>query len=198
MKVREIILDFTSLLDVMMIILFFFVLFSKVDVENATEKANQAQASYNTMMEEAEKTQQENEREQQEWREKASEEWDRILSADANAVNNQKALSEYNEGAGVYFNLQGVESSNVWSLSVLSGTRKTGTISSEERRDIRGKIKECLKKSGYSTDDVIISTLTYDGDSYGTETVVPMIENAITDVQREYKCLYFTTINISK
>ncbi len=45
MKVREIILDFTSLLDVVMIILFFFILFSSFDVETATEKANQAEAS---------------------------------------------------------------------------------------------------------------------------------------------------------
>ena len=198
MKVREIILDFTSLLDVMMIILFFFVLFSRVDVENATEKANKAEASYNTMMVEAEKIQQENIIEQQEWREKASEEWDRILSADANAVNNQKALSEYNDGAGVYFNLQGVEKSDVWTLSVLSGTKRIGTICSEESRELRNRIKECLKQSGHEPEDVIISTLTYDGDSYGTETVVPLIENAITDVQREYKSLYFTTINISK
>ena len=198
MKIREIILDFTSLLDVMMIILFFFVLFSRVDVENATEKANEAEASYNTMIAEAEKTQQENEIEQQEWREKASEEWDRILSADANAVNNQKALSEYNEGAGVYFNLQGVEKSDVWTLSILSGKNRIGTISSEDSRELRNRIKECLKKSGHEPEDVIISTLTYDGDAYGTETVVPLIENAITDVQREYKSLYFTTINISK
>ena len=43
MKAREIILDFTSLLDVMMIILFFFIFFSKIDVDSATERANQAE-----------------------------------------------------------------------------------------------------------------------------------------------------------
>ena len=198
MKVREIILDFTSLLDVVMIILFFFILFSSFDIETATEKANRAEASYNELIEENEKKQAENEKEQQEWREKASEEWDRILSADANAVNNQKALTAYNNGEGIYFNLQNVEKSDLWTLSVLYGTKKAGEISSDESRELREKIKTCLEKSGYKKDDVIISTLTYDGDSYGTETVVPLIENAITDVQREYKGLYFTTINISK
>ena len=77
-------------------------------------------------------------------------------------------------------------------------TKKAGEISSDESRELKEKIKACLEKSGYEKDDVIISTLTYDGDSYGTETVVPFIESAITDVQREYKGLYFTTINISK
>ena len=198
MKVREIILDFTSLLDVMMIILFFFILYSKADTDNVSEKARQAEASYNTLIEEAEKKQLENEKEQQEWREKASEEWDRILSADANAVNNQKALTAYNEGKGVYFNLQGVEKSDVWTLSVLSGNKKIGEIGSDESRELRERIKECLYEAGYKTSDVIICTLTYDGYSYGTEIVVPLVENAITDIQREYKGLYFTTINISK
>ena len=198
MKVREIILDFTSLLDVIMIILFFFILFSSVDVENAEEKANRAEASYNELIEENERKQLENEKEQQEWREKASEEWDRILSADANAVNNQKALTAYNNGEGVYFNLQGVEKSDVWTLSVLCGTKKLGVINSDESRNLREKIKGILNSSGYKKDDVIISTLTYDGYAYGTETVVPLIEGVITDIQREYKGLYFTTINISK
>ena len=198
MKAREIILDFTSLLDVIMIILFFFVLYSTIDTEEVTNKAKRAEASYNELIEENEKKQAENEQEQQEWRKKASEEWDRILSADANAVNNQKALTAYNNGEGIYFNLQNVEKSNVWTLSVLYGTKKAGEISSDESRELKEKIKACLEKSGYEKDDVIISTLTYDGDSYGTETVVPFIESAITDVQREYKGLYFTTINISK
>ncbi len=198
MKVREIILDFTSLLDVTMIILFFFILYSSADVETATEKATAAEASYNELIEETEKKQLENEKEQQEWREKAAEEWDRILAADANAANNQMALNAYNNGEGVYFNLQGVEKSDVWTLSVLSGTKKIGEIGSDEARDLREKIKSCLKSSGYKNDDVIISTLTYDGYAYGTESVVPLIESAITDIQREYKGLYFTTINISK
>ena len=76
MKLREIILDFTSLLDVVMIILFFFVLYTSFDVEDISEKAKAAETSYNEMIEE-------NEKEQQEWREKASQEWERILSAEA-------------------------------------------------------------------------------------------------------------------
>lgn len=191
MKIREIILDFTSLLDVVMIILFFFVLYASFDAENVSEKAKAAETSYNEMIEE-------NEKEQQEWREKASEEWERILSADANAANNQQALSAYNEGAGVYFNLHNVEKSDVWSLSVLKGNKKIGEISSSDVRYLKEKLKDVLDSAGYSSDDVIIGTLTYDGSAYGTEKAVPTVENAIRDIQREYKSLYFTAINISK
>ena len=191
MKVREIILDFTSLLDVTLIILFFFILYSSVDVENAAEKARAAEASYTEMQEQ-------NEREQAEWRQKADEEWERILSADANAGKNQQALSAYNEGNGISFNLHEVKKGDVWTLSVLSGNRRIGRISSDEAPDLRKKLKEMIEKAGYGKDDVIIGTLTFNGDDYGTEAAVPTVENAIMGIQREYKNLYFTTINISK
>lgn len=190
MKVREIILDFTSLLDIVMIILFFFILFSTIDVDNISEQAKEAEASYTEMKEECEK-------EQEEWRKQASEEWERILSADENAAKNQQALITYNEGSGLSFNLHEVQRSNIWTLSVVSGGKKIGEISSETK-DLRGDIKSLIKKAGYDTEDVIIGTLTYDGYSFGTEEAVPTIVNAVSYVQREYKNLYFTTVNISK
>lgn len=198
MKVREVILDFTSLLDVMMIILFFFILFSKIDVDTATENANKAEASYNSMLEETEKEKLENQQEQEEWREKASQEWERLERADENAAKNQEALSAYNEGRGISFNLHDVEKGDIWTLSIIYGNKKLGEISSEEVRDLKEKLKEFINKAGYNTDDVIIGTLTFNGDEYGTEKAVPIVENAIMSIQREYKNLYFTKINTTK
>lgn len=198
MKVREVILDFTSLLDVMMIILFFFILFSKIDVDTATENANKAEASYNSMLEETEKEKLENQQEQEEWREKASQEWERLEQADENAAKNQEALSAYNEGRGISFNLHDVEKGDIWTLSIIYGNKKLGEISSDDIRDLKEKLKEFINKAGYNTDDVIIGTLTFNGDEYGTEKAVPIVENAIMSIQREYKNLYFTKINTTK
>lgn len=191
MKIREIILDFTSLLDVIMIILFFFILFSTFDVENAADKAKEAENSYNSLIEE-------NQQEQEEWREKASAEWDRIMQADENAAKNQEALIAYNEGKVISFNLHDVEKGDIWKLSILSGNKKLNKISSDDVRYLRDKLRETIKDAGYSTDDVIICTLTFDGDAFGTEKAVPTVENAIIDIQRDYKNLYFTTINTTK
>ena len=198
MKVREVILDFTSLLDVMMIILFFFIFFSKIDVDTATENANKAEASYNSMLEETEKEKLENQQEQEEWREKASQEWERLEQADENAAKNQEALSAYNEGRGISFNLHDVEKGDIWTLSIIYGNKKLGEISSEEVRDLKEKLKEFINKAGYNTDDVIIGTLTFNGDEYGTEKAVPIVEKAIMSIQSEYKNLYFTKINTTK
>ena len=150
------------------------------------------------IIEETEKEKLENQQEQEEWREKASQEWERLEQADENAAKNQEALSAYNEGRGISFNLHDVEKGDIWTLSIIYGNKKLGEISSDDIRDLKEKLKEFINKAGYNTDDVIIGTLTFNGDEYGTEKAVPIVENAIMSIQREYKNLYFTKINTTK
>jgi len=54
MKKREILLDFTSLLDVVLIMLFFFILFGSLDVEQAKTSAQEKEAEYNEKVNELE------------------------------------------------------------------------------------------------------------------------------------------------
>ncbi len=191
MKLREIILDFTSLLDVIMIILFFFILFSTLEVENVTQSAEEARISYETQMEmQAE--------EQAVWRQQAEEEWERILQIDKNAAKNQQALVAYNQGRMLAFNLQDVESRNEWTLNILCGEDKLGSVTAQDSAELSEKMEELLTKAGLQTEDVIIGTLTYDGNSFGTAGAVPVIEDAIGDMQEMYSNLYFTTINVSR
>lgn len=191
MKLREIILDFTSLLDVIMIILFFFILFSTLEVENVTQSAEEARISYETQMEmQAE--------EQAVWRQQAEEEWERILQIDRNAAKNQQALVAYDQGRMLAFNLQDVESRNVWTLNILCGEEKLGSVTAEDSGELAEKMAELLTKAGLQTEDVIIGTLTYDGNSFGTAGAVPVIEDAIGEMQEMYSNLYFTTINVSR
>ena len=191
MKIRDIILDFTSLLDVVMIILFFFVLFSTFDADNAIKSAEEAKASYESLIEE-------NKQEQAEWREQAEKEWEKISDIDKNAADNQQALLEYDKGAVLAFNLQNIETSDIWTLSILSGDTEIGEIISQECDDLEAQIIGCMQKSGLKADDVIIGTLTYDGNSFGTEGAVPFIRNVIDDIQQKYTNLYFAIINVSK
>ena len=52
---RQVILDFTSLLDVIMLILFFFVIFAQLDSDRAIESAENAQAAAEERMAEADR-----------------------------------------------------------------------------------------------------------------------------------------------
>ena len=54
MKKRDVILDFTSLLDVTLIVIFFFVIFSHLDTEDNRAKTEAKVAELETAIEEAE------------------------------------------------------------------------------------------------------------------------------------------------
>lgn len=53
MKKRQIILDFTSLLDVIMIILFFFIIFSNLETDNLKKDLEDKQQQVSAKLEEA-------------------------------------------------------------------------------------------------------------------------------------------------
>lgn len=192
MKVREIILDFTSLLDVIMIILFFFVLYSTIGnnekTERATNEANEKIEYYNELIEE-------NEKEQEEWREEASKEWNRIESMDENAAANQQALNSFDKGEYFDFRLEVIDKSDNWNLTITYGKKMRCEINSKETDDIKGSIKDILKQSGFSTDDTYLCILSYNGEQYGTAKAFRAIDEAIDDIQREYPNLYFSNLN---
>lgn len=191
MKIREIILDFTSLLDVIMIILFFFILFSTLEVDTVTKSAEDARLNYEKQMEQQAI-------EQEELLEQLESEWERLLQADRNAAKNQQALIAYDQGAILAFNLQDVESRSAWTLNVLLGEEKLGTVQAQQSDKLVEKLGAMMRNAELDKADVIIGTLTYDGNSYGTAGAVPVIEDAIGEMQEEYSNLYFTTINISR
>lgn len=187
MKVREIILDFTSLLDVIMIILFFFILFSTFEIETATNEANQTKIEYEAKSEEAEKE-----------RKKYEVERDKLLNLDKNAVKNQEALSAYNDNQVLSINLvEKIDSEGLY-INILRGDDKLLEIKYESSLNYNKEIADIIESSNYKSDDVIICNLIYNGDNIGSAEAVEKIEKAINNVQNEYKNFYFAAINISK
>ncbi|WP_303799802.1 hypothetical protein [Ruminococcus flavefaciens] len=184
MKIREIILDFTSLLDVIMIILFFFVLYSTMDTQKAANKAKEAEQTYNQLIDE-----------QQEINEKAQMDLERIESADENAAANQKALNSFDKGDFFTFRLEVTEQSDNWTLSISFGKKQLGEVVSKETDDVKGSIRGILEKSGFTADDTYLCILSYDGQQYGTSRAFDIIDKAIDDIQREYPNLYFSNLN---
>ena len=191
MKIREIILDFTSLLDIVMIILFFFVLFSTFEVEDVIAQAEQTTASYEELTEQHE---QEYEKQQAEMQA----EWDKLLSAEKNAALNQQALMDYNNGCLVAFKLQDIESSNSWTVKVTSGDTMLGELTAASGDMLTDEVFSLLDKAGLLDGGVVIAALTYDGNAYGTANAVPRIREAVYELQKQYEGIYFTSINISK
>lgn len=186
MKIREIILDFTSLLDVIMIILFFFILFSTFEIEEATNMANQTKAEYETKVDEAEAVLAEYEREK-----------DKLLSIDKNAVKNQEALLQY-QGQILTINLYDKFDDDTLYINIKKGENKLDEFIYTESVDMKTKLTDILKMTEFTNDDVIICNLTYNGDDLYSANAVKKIEKVVNDLQKEYENFYFAAINISK
>ena len=191
MKSKDVILDFTSLLDVVLIILFFFVLYSAFNVKESETRAEEARAAYEDKLAEVE-----------EEGARLDEEWDRLRSLDENAVRNQQALSAFDKGAMLSFNLRKEDSSDDWSLSA---TRRQSAAGEEETvgvirpgDDLFNSILGIIDSAGYGKDEVLIVTFTYDGSVIGTHRLYREIMRAFRDVQTYRKNVYLTAINTSK
>ncbi len=187
MKAREIILDFTSLLDVIMIMLFFFVLYSTIDTKNAINDAKVAEQNYNNLIEE-----------QREINEQAARELERNKAIDKNAAANQDALNAFEKGEFFNLTLDVVDNSDNWTLTVSYGDEELDTIKSSQANDLKDLIEIQISQLGFSNDYTFICELYYDGNQNGTAKAFKVINEAIDSIRREYINLYFHPKNISK
>ena len=205
MKNRDVILDFTSLLDVVLLILFFFILYSAFNVKEAETRVEAAQAEYEEKLAalDAEKTGLEKERAGlQTEADKLGEEWDRLLALDENAGRNQQALLAFNNGAMLCFQLRKEDDSEAWELRA---TRKASAEGEEilvgavlPGDELYGSILGLFEKAGYGEKEVLIVTFAYDGSVIGTHRLYEDIMKAFRDIQAERKNLYLNAINLSK
>lgn len=189
MKIREIILDFTSLLDIVMIILFFFVLFSSFEAEEVTLAAQQAKSSYEQLIAE-------NEAAQKAWQEQADAQWDKLLATDKNAALNQQALDGFDEGNALLLRLCDVHRSDDWRLEVSCAGAPLADIHSTEPLD--ELLLSALEGASLLDGRVVIGTLLYDGSALGSAGAVPAVERAVQQLQKEHPNIYFNSINISE
>ena len=197
MKNKDVILDFTSLLDIVLIILFFFILYSVFNVQEAETRADEARVVYEEQLSALE-TERAGLREEQG---RLAAEWDRLLALDENAVRNQQALIAFDRGAMLTLNLRKEDDSDAWSLSA---TRKNAAGEEEllgtvlPGNAIRPALVSILAKAGYAEDEVLLVTFTYNGNVIGTHRLYVDIMAALRELQSERKNVYLTAINTSK
>ena len=204
-KYKDVVLDFTSLLDVILIILFFFILYTAFNVEKAELRADEARSEYEELSAALEDERAQIGQERLRIREEEDElqaEWDRILALDENAGRNQQALIAFNNGAMLSFNLRKEDDSEAWRLSA---TRKDTPTSEEERvgevlpgEELSASILRIIDAAGFAEDDVLIVTFTYNGNVIGTHRLYVEIMKAFQEIQSVRKNVYLNAINTSK
>lgn len=167
MMKSKISLDFTSLLDITMIILFFFLINFKFSVDDIKADADRQAEAVAQQSEKLEYDKQEFEKEKAEWQRTADAELKNIREADERAADNVQALINFKNGDVIDISLD-IKERFEWEMTFSRGTTVLGTISSDDGKDIRDWIVTMLNHEGFKSDDVIIGVFKYNKNNYGS------------------------------
>ena len=182
MKRNRIFLDFTSLLDIMMIILFFFIL-----------NFNNAQADYNNKVEQIKVEKQDFEIEKEEWQKQADAELEKIRETDEKAADNAQALIDFKNGHFINICMDvkvDINEMVSWEITVSRGNTPIGTISSAGNPDITDEFVTILNKERFKKDDVIIAVFQYDIQSEGSHYARNVVFKKLKEAEQNFTNLY--------
>lgn len=210
---REIILDFTSLLDVTMLILFFFVIFAQFDTNNAMNKVEEMQAEAQKMQTEAEQRQAE-----------ADGEWEKAnnvlqqAEVQLNEFQQASTLAEaviINGGAdfekALRLKLVLYGDRDDWFVSVQFAEEKDNEILYTEIgkiNDIRSRkaddtvndLEKIIVEYGYSKVDAFLCDLIYNSAGAGSRAAKNNTDDMLKSFQNDlgYKYLFASTTDLSE
>ncbi len=190
MKIREIILDFTSLLDIFMLILFFFILFSHFEVEEAKETANQALDEAAAISETAEEKLQQ-----------VEDELALLEEVSHGKAVDMTALMEMSRGTVMQSRLMMDDSGDTWILNLKRLDDKTkneiqlGELT--EQDDLSKELSVILINQHYDTEDKIPFLFLYDGTQIGSEAACNAVNAAFREVRQTYPHFYCMQLDIS-
>ncbi len=183
MKKRDIILDFTTLLDVTLILLFFFILFSNFQVTDAKEAAGQKMQEAQNLYSEGQALQ-----------EQVKEELEHIRESESRYGENVEGILEFNNGLNLKLILE-VADEDSWQVNVFKGQDSVGSIDCDS--DITKGLFKLLENAGYTTKDTIICDYIYDASQPGSLVAYRVMTEVIKEVKQEYRYLYYSETDIS-
>lgn len=190
MKKRDVILDFTSLLDVTLIVIFFFVLFSHLDSQENKIRTDEKIQELETAIQDAESR----EEEAQELMEQLENEISIVRDYSDRHASNASEILVFNRGENIKVILD-IENADNWSIRVIKGDVAITIIAGNE--NIGSELINALEGVGYSETDTVFCDLVYNGNVPGTNKACRMIENAIEEVSEKYKYFYVSETDLS-
>lgn len=200
MKKKDIFLDFTSLLDVTLIVIFFFVIFNNLDNQANKEVMDSRVKELESITEQ-----------------KILELEAAIEDAGYSKAEAEKIISEYKNDLEVVkeannrlaANLSEINnfqnSKNIklvldarnkqWSVKVIIGDELITTVI--EGDSFYEDFEEAFAMAGYSEDDTIFCDFIFDGNAASTNRAVDRVQRGLTKVKGRYTHLYTSVTDIS-
>ncbi|MCM1335283.1 MAG: biopolymer transporter ExbD, partial [Eubacterium sp.] len=125
----------------------------------------------------------------------------RLVMDEANAAEersgeNADGITEFARNKNVKFCLTMTDDGGSWTLNV----QKDGSAAEIAKADgaaVAEELKQVFSESGYTPDDTILIEMVYDGDQVGTNTAYRTVDEALSEVAREYKHCFCSKIDLS-
>lgn len=189
MKKKDILLDFTSLLDVTLILIFFFVIFSHFDNVQSTAQIEDKESKLESQINVAA----ERESQAQELKEQLEYEIGIVQDADDRAKDNVEEILEFTKGTNLKLILEMQDGK--WTLVVSSKNEVISRIAAGD--DVEARLADALESADYAYGDTILCDFVYNGSQAGTVSAYRKITKAMEAIQEEYKYLYYSETDLS-
>ena len=200
---KDILLDFTSLLDVTMIILFFFLLFSRMDVEKAEAELSSVMDEYHSMEADLMETEQELQAQidgLSSWADELAGREDELAfqqqllaEQDAQAAANLEALSDFSKSKNLKIRIEHDDAD--WIVKIERGDEEatimdSGMVNGEQ-------FGNKLKSLGFEPTDTILCIFVYEGNLPGSRSAYNTVSDALRVLKGEYTHLYISEMDVS-
>lgn len=200
MNKREIILDFTSLLDVIMIILFFFILFSHIETINAIEEKEKMQAEHSQIIEEAEQIKSNAEEllaEAEIKNSQAEKLLAEVMQSDSRTAYNIEGIDEFSKGLNLRINLNMNGGSGDWELDVFCGDDFLDSIQKSTPETMKQSFAHIVEEKGYTSEDTVLCVFTFNAGESGTRSAYKATEEMFELFTTEYQHFFCSEADIS-
>ena len=187
MNKRDIFLDFTSLLDVTLIIIFFFVLFSHLDsVENA-EKTQSKIQEMEVAIEKAEKREALAEEKYQEY----LEDIEIVKAANERLAEDTEEIINFRHGRNLKFFLTSRDES--WLIRMFQEDTLLMECSLQDLTTMQ--ILTALEENGFTSEDTLLCDVIYDSNMIDSYSAYKKMEKLLKGVRDSYTYFYYSEID---
>ncbi len=189
MKKTDIILDFTPLLDVTLIVIFFFVIFSHFDSQETKAKLDEKTHELDTAIQQAEVR----ETKAIELEEQLQNEIEMVKDSDIREGSNIDEIRSFSKGENIKIIIN--MNDNPWTVQIVDKTAMVGKISNGEK--FSKKLITILEDDGHSIDDTILCEFIYYGSVPGTNAAYKTVISGLNEVRSIYRYIYISETDMS-
>lgn len=189
MKKNDIILDFTSLLDITLIIIFFFVLFSHLDSQENKERTDEKVQELEIAIDEANRKSLVADK----LAAQLEEDIEIVQDSNARATSNTVEIINYNKSDNLKIILD--MNSDGWEIRVILQENLIEVI--RNNSDITNELLLLFENNGFDKKQTIFCDFTYDGSEAGTRLAYNTIIDCFKEIKKEYKYLYLSETDLS-